>query len=214
MKIKAACFDMDGTLIRNTDSVRFLCMLNNNLEKVREIERLENDGSISWIEADHRKAELIKGLDLRDAVLRFDDSVELVKNVEYVLTNLRERGVKSVLVTAGPIQVASIVGNMFGFDAVYGSLYEVRNQKFTGRITTHLGQGGKLACLEDFCAKNGISLGQCLAIGDSESDIEIFRKCGKSIAINYSDALKGEASEYIVTEDLQDIIDILRPWLE
>ena len=213
MKIKAACFDMDGTLIRNTDSVRYLCMLNNNSEKLERIECLENDKSISWIEADHLKAELIKGLDPGDAVRRFKDNVDLIKNVEHVLTYLRERGVNSVLITAGPIQVANIVGAKFGFDGVYGSLYEVQDQKFTGRITTHLGHGGKLACLEDFCAKNGICFDQCIAIGDGESDIDVFRKCTKSIAVNYSDALKGEASEYMVTDDFLDIIDVLRPWL-
>lgn len=205
---------MDGTLIRNTDSVRFLCMLNNSLEKLKRLERLETDKSISWIEADHLKAELIKGLDLGDAVRGFTDNVEFVKNVEHVLTYLRERGVQSVLITVGPIQVANIVGTKFGFDGVYGSLYEVKDQEFTGRITTHLGHGGKLACLQDFCAKNGICFDQCVAIGDSESDVEVFRKCIKSIAVNYSDALKGEASEYIVTDDFLDIIDVLRLWLE
>lgn len=213
MKIKAACFDMDGTLIRNTDSVRYLCMLNNNLEKLESIECLENDKSISWIEADHLKAELIKGLDPGDVVRRFEDNVDLIKNAEQVLTYLRERGAKSVLITAGPIQVANIVGTKFGFDDVYGSLYEVQDQKFTGRITTHLGRGGKLACLEDFCAKNEICFDQCIAIGDGESDIDVFRKCKKSIAVNYSDALKGEASEYMVTDDLLDIIEFLGPWL-
>jgi len=36
-----ACFDMDGTLIRNTNSVRYLCCLNGKEDEVLEIENRE-----------------------------------------------------------------------------------------------------------------------------------------------------------------------------
>ena len=45
-----------------------------------------------------------------------------------------------------------------------------------------------------------------IAVGDSTSDVDIFKFVGKSIAINYSRALSGKASVYIKTEDLKDII--------
>ena len=204
---------MDGTLIRNTNSVRYLCKLNNNLIELEKIEYLENNKSISWIEADYLKAKLIKGLDLKNVEEKFKDNVGLIQNLQWVLMYLGEKGVKSVLITAGPIQVANILGTKFGFDGVYGSLYEVKGHKFTGKITTHLGNNDKLECLNDFCAKNGIATDNCIAIGDSESDIEIFKKCAKSIAINYSDTLKGKASAYLITDDLADIIGIIEPWL-
>jgi phosphoserine phosphatase len=213
MNIKAVCFDMDGTLIRNTDSVKYLCTLNNCLEELERIEYRKNEGGNSWIEKDYLKAELIVGLELKDVEDKFADNIELIQNIAQVLAFLRERLIKSVLITAGPIQVANIVGKMFSFDGVYGSTYEVINNKFTGRITTHLGNHGKLKCLEKFCMKNDLILKNCLAIGDSESDIAIFRKCGKSIAINYSDSLDGKASEHIITDDLSDVINVIESWL-
>ena len=90
MKIKVVCFDMDGTLITNTNSVRYLCMLNNNIKELEKIEYLENNNSISWIEADYRKAELIKGLNLTYVEEKFKDYVELIQNTEKVLIYLRE----------------------------------------------------------------------------------------------------------------------------
>jgi phosphoserine phosphatase len=213
MKIEAVCLDMDGTLIRNTDSVRYLCTLNKSSEELEKIECREDNKSISWIEADYLKAALISGLDLAEVEDRFIRDVRLIKNIDQVLQYLRGRRMKSVLITAGPIQVANVLGREFDFDAVYGSQYELKNHEFTGRITGHLGNDGKLNCLKNFCAKYSIGLDHCVAIGDSESDILIFRKCGKSIAINYTDALKGEASAYIITDDLSDIIDILKSWL-
>ena len=68
-------------------------------------------------------------------------------------------------------------------------------------------------CLNDFCAKNNFRMDHCIAIGNSGSDIDVFNNCSKSIAINYSDALIGKASEYINTDDLSDIIDIINSWL-
>jgi phosphoserine phosphatase len=213
MKIESVCFDMDGTLIRNTDSVRYLCKLNGNLDALEEIEDLENNGEISWIEADHLKAPLIEGLALASVEGEFGRCIDLIQNIALVLTYLKARRISSVLITAGPIQVADILGTELGFDAVYGSRYEVKGKRFTGRITNHLGDGGKLSCLRDFCAKNGIPLEHCVAIGDSESDIEVFTACGKSIAINYSAAAAEAASECIITDDIADILDVFGSWL-
>jgi phosphoserine phosphatase len=213
LKMKAVCFDMDGTLIRNTDSVRYLCALNRKTGDFDEVRRLEDLKKISWIDADYRKAALIRGLEVEKVEDEFEEGIELIQNVGRVLAYLRGRRIKTVLVTAGPIQVADILKMKYGFDEVHGSIYDVRDKKFTGSITTHLGNTGKLHILEDFCKRHSIGLNQCVAIGDSESDIEVFNNCGRSIAINYSEALEGMASEYVTTDDLFDIIDILEPWL-
>jgi len=212
-KIECVCFDMDGTLIRSTDSVRFLCELNDNLDALGEIEGFEYSGKVSWIEADHLKARLIEGLELDRVESEFWSSVELIQNIEQVLAYLKERRIRTVLITAGPTQVADLLGIEFGFDGIYGSRYEVIGGRFTGRITHHLGTVGKLSCLRDFCEENDIALSRCVAVGDSESDLELFKKCGKSIAINADDKVTKKASESVVTENLADILDILESWL-
>ncbi|MBA1334189.1 MAG: Phosphoserine phosphatase [Firmicutes bacterium] len=163
-----ACFDMDGTLIRNTNSVRYLCCLNG-----KEDEALE---------------------------------IELISGIDDVIKRLKGDGMKTILITAGPVQVAGIMKEKFGFDEAYGSNYDVSNGNFTGRILEHLGEGGKLRSLVSFCAKNEIDLQRTIAIGDSASDIEVFQKSGKSIAINYTDELIGNASVYLKTNTLTDIL--------
>ena len=49
----------------------------------------------------------------------------------------------------------------------------------------------------------------CIAVNDSVSDIEVFEKCGKRIAINYSKSLINKADEYLITEDLKDILCLI-----
>ena len=127
--------------------------------------------------------------------------------VEEVIQNLKDREIISILVTAGPIQVARLLGDKFNFDEIYGSNYEVKDNLFTGNIIKHLGDSGKVDSLMSFCKENNMSLDKCIAIGDSDSDLELFKKCKKSIAINYSDILIGKADVYIRTEDISDILE-------
>lgn len=210
IKINAVCFDMDGTLVRNTDSVKYLCELSGHMDAFDKINRVKSQGKISWIEADHLKAKLIEGLDLTRVESEFEGYIHLIQNIEPVLTNLKERRIRTVLITAGPVQVARVLEKRFGFDSAFGSQYEDNGTKFTGRIVHHLGSSGKLICLRNFCLDNNLSLENCAAVGDSESDIDIFRACGKSIAINSSRAAAEAASKSIITDDLVDILAFLQ----
>ncbi len=67
-QLQLVCFDMDGTLIRNTNSVEYLCIINSAEKSFMEIEKKEESNEVTWIEADHLKARLVKGLGLNDMV--------------------------------------------------------------------------------------------------------------------------------------------------
>lgn len=205
-KFRVACFDMDGTLITNTNSVRYLSEINNKADEVSAIEEQEDENKISWIEADYLKAKLIKGLNIKEVKSNFDNKVDLIGKIEEVIQCLKSKGIKSVLVTAGPIQVARVLGDRFNFDQVYGSNYEIENGLFTGNIIEHLEDSGKVDSLLSFCEENNIGVDKCIAIGDSDSDIELFKICKKSIAINYSEVLIGKVDEYLKSQDLSDIL--------
>jgi len=200
---------MDGTLITNTNSVEYLCVLNGKTDEVRDIEERENKDEISWIDADYIKAKLFTGLEVKRVEEEFNSHIELINNIKEVLRELRENDILAILVTAGPIQVAEVLGKIFKFDKIYGSLYETQNGTFTGKILKHLGDSGKLDSLMSFCNENNIALEEVIAIGDSASDIKVFEKSGKSIAINYSSKLIGKADLYINTNNLLDVIEYI-----
>lgn len=206
---KAICFDMDGTLIRNTNSVRFLCELSNKVEEAEEIEGKEDRNEISWIAADYLKAKLFSGLNLFEIKERFKDYIQVINNLDAVLREFKQRNFMTILITAGPIHVAQALSDMYGFDRVYGSDYEVVDEQFTGRIIKHIGDDGKLDKLNEFCNENNILLSEVISIGDGESDIKVFEKTGRSIAINYSKSVVGKVDEYIETEDLKVILELI-----
>ncbi len=200
---------MDGTLILNTNSVKYLCQLNHKLQEVEEVEKEEEEGKYSWIEADYKKVKLIKGLNVEKVAEGFSSNIKLIDGIAELINTLKKLGVITLLITAGPIEVAEVIAKGYQFDHYYGSEYEVKNRSYTGKIKYHLGADGKKKCFQDFCDNSNISPLDTIAIGDSSSDIEIFKICGKSIAINYSSSLVGYATEYIKTKDIRDVAEFL-----
>lgn len=206
---KLVCFDLDDTLIRDIHSVMYLCVLNNKIEEIIEIEKREANGEFAWIEADYYKAKLAQGLDIEKISAEFNHILKPIDNILNVIAELQKLGFKCILVTAGPKQVAEAACNIWGLDGYYGSDYEVIDGKFTGRIINHIGDKGKISCLKEYCDKYEINPNNCIAIGDGTSDIPLFEYCGCSIAINYSKVTIGKATHYIKTDDLSDILNFI-----
>jgi len=208
--MKLIAFDMDGTLIRNTDSVAFLCRLCGvDPGALAEINSRESSGAISWIEADYARVRLIRGLPLGMIREAFDTHIQLISGLGAVMDHLRKKNYRAMLVTAGPRQVADILSERYRFDDCFGSDYEVIDGRFTGRIRSHMGSLGKAKCLQRICLREGIHSEDCVAVGDSASDIGLFQSAGRSIAINFSPELKPYATHAIRTNDLPDILPLL-----
>ncbi len=206
--IKAVCFDLDDTLIREINSVMFLCLLNDKAEQYWELEKLEQQG-LNWIESDHRKARLIKGLPERVLCEQFGAMIQPLRHIEATIRRLKTHHIPSVIITAGPKQVAGIAREKWGFDYSYGSDFQTENGIFTGDITHHIGDCGKIDCVEDYCRKYDLSRHDCLAVGDGSTDIPMFEYCGKSIALNASDSVAQKATCAIQTDDLLDILPLI-----
>lgn len=208
-QIKLVCFDLDDTLTRDIHSVMFLCILNGNLEPLLEIEKQEAEGKIHWIQADYYKAKLIQGLSEAKIHKGIDDVLKPLKNIATTIETLHKNGIQSIVVTAGPKQVARAVQEKWGFDGYYGSDYEVVDGVFTGEILKHIGDIGKIACLKDYCEKHKISHKECIAVGDGLTDIPLFEYCAESIAINYAPSVVGKATHYLKADDLHDVLQYI-----
>jgi len=203
------CFDLDDTLIREIHSVMYLSILNNKLEELLEGEKREAKGEFTWIEANYHKVKCAQGLNVEKIATELNRVLRPIRHVAHVIAALHKYGFKCLLITAGPKQVAKVASELWGFDGYYGSDYEVVDGKFTGEIINHTGDKGKIICLQAYCNQTKIDPDYCFAVGDGASDIPLFEVCGGSIAINYSEATIGNASYYLKTDDLSDILDLI-----
>lgn len=191
------CFDLDGTVMLRPNSLQYLCALNQAPDEVlREIDRRETSGRVEWIAADYERALLIAGLSVAGVEEHFDAHLETIGNLGLVLSTLRQHDVITVVITSGPVEVAQALGRRFAFDYCFGSTFETASGVYTGRITRHLGSIGKVDCLRDLCHEAQISLDDCAAVGDGESDLDLFQVVGTSIGINCS----ADTAEYVTHE--------------
>lgn len=204
--IKLVCFDLDDTLIREIHSVMYLSILNGKLEELKEIEYQEAQGAYDWIQADHLKAALAKGLPIKKLQENFEDILKPIKNIRPLIQILHQQGIKTILITAGPVQVAQVACEVWGLDTYRGSEYECVDDRFTGKIIRHLGNRGKVEELEKICLEYNISPNECMAIGDGATDIPLFRYCGVSIGLNCTAIVSDQSTYSIKTEDLTDIL--------
>jgi len=207
--VKLVCFDLDDTLIYGIHSVMLLCILNNKLEQLLEIEKREQLQDIDWITADYYKAELIAELNVSKIQDEYSKIVKPINNIHTVIDSLHKKNIQCIVITAGPVQVAQVIKENYNLDGFYGSEYEAINGVFSGKILNHLGDTGKVSCLQEYCKKNNILPDECVAVGDGFSDIPLFEYCKKSIALNSSQFVKEKATHFIDTRDLSDILDII-----
>ncbi len=207
MHVKLVCFDLDDTLIREIHSVMLPCILNNKEIEHSLIQQKEEAGQLDYITADYLRAELLSGLDEAKISSDFLKIAKPIKNIFETINALHNNNIKCIVVTVGPVQVARVVSDIWGFDGYYGSDYEVINGIFTGKITSYIKAESKVDCLKDFCQKNSIEAYECVAVGDGSTDIPIFEYCAKSIAINASDKVKNKATYFVETDNLLDILN-------
>jgi phosphoserine phosphatase len=208
-EIKLVCFDLDDTLIREIHSVMLPCILNDKEKEHSLIQEQEEKGLIDYKSADYLRAELLLGLEERKIAQSFLATAKPLKNIKNVVEVLHEHNIKCIVVTVGPKQVAKVVCEIYGFDAYYGSDYEVVEEVFTGRILNYIGAEQKIECLQDFCKHNNIKSDECLAVGDGSTDIPVFQYSGKSIAINSSPKVQQSATYAVDTDDLMDILQYM-----
>lgn len=212
---RLVCFDLDGTVMLRPNSLEYLCRLNHAPEKIlAEIGRRERSGEVDWIAADYERARLIAGLPVAAVDEGIDAQLLTVANLDLVLRTLRNRGIMTVLITSGPVEVAESINRRFPFDRCFGSEFETSDAckgVYTGRITQHLGSMGKLDCLLAVCHSIQMALEDCGAVGDGESDIALFRAVGTSIGINCSPDIAKLVQHEVRGHDMSVILPLILP---
>jgi phosphoserine phosphatase len=56
----------------------------------------------------------------------------------------------------------------------------------------------KLRLVEDYCMTHGLSLEQCLVVGDSRNDIPLFSATGNGIAFSWSDEVVRAHARFLI----------------
>ena len=176
-----------------------------------ELERLYAAGEISNSVVAEEQARTYRGIPLPQVVEKLGD-IACIGGIDPTLAALRERGVGSVLGTVTWSFAAAEFARRHGFLAISGTEVELDPAGIpTGAVKRHFDEWDKLSFVSSYCDAHSIDLAECIAVGDSRSDVPLFEAVGLSIAINATPQAREAASLALDTEDLTDILDLI-PW--
>ncbi|MFI5937772.1 HAD family hydrolase [Actinoplanes sp. NPDC051494] len=208
VRFPVIAFDLDGTLLRGTSASLVIARSMGTLAAVEELERAYTAYEIDNVEFATREARLFAGLTADDIRHHLRDA-PWIGGVAETLDTLAEQGAQLLLATLAWTFAGEQLPHAYRFAALSGARMEYVDGRLTGRVGAHISEDGKLDFVEQWCAEHGYKLGDVAAVGDSRSDVPLFRAAGTAVAINASEAARQAAGHFVDTEDLRDVLPFL-----
>jgi HAD superfamily hydrolase (TIGR01490 family) len=100
------------------------------------------------------------------------------------------------LVTATPVELARIIARRLELTGALGTVSEVRDGRYTGRLVGEPLHGpAKAEAVRALAEREGLDLTRCSAYSDSSNDIPMLSVVGHPVAVNPDSALRDHARE-------------------
>jgi HAD superfamily hydrolase (TIGR01490 family) len=107
-----------------------------------------------------------------------------------------DAGQRVWLVTATPVEVATVIAKRLGLTGALGTVAESEDGVYTGRLVGEILHGpAKAVAVKALAEREGLDLAACSAYSDSANDIPMLSLVGHPCAINPDSALRNHARE-------------------
>ncbi len=105
-----------------------------------------------------------------------------------------DAGQRVFLVTATPVELARIISARLGLSGALGTVSEVEDGRYTGRLVGEPLHGpAKAEAVRALAEREGLDLARCTAYSDSANDVPLLSLVGHAVAVNPDGALRAEA---------------------
>lgn len=197
--------DMDGTMV-DAEVIDELAKMMGTEAEAKKITKAAMEGKINFKAALERRAKMLKGLPLKK-VKELRDNIPIVSGANDLISELKKAGFVTVLMTGSFDVIANVVSRKLGFDYVFSNRLLAKNGKLTGEVEGRvMGPESKLELLRSVARKEGITLDECVAVGDGANDLLIIKDCGLGIGFNPKKVVKDEANALVNVKDLKVVL--------
>jgi len=108
-----------------------------------------------------------------------------------------DAGQRVFLVTATPVELARIISHRLGLTGALGTVSEVEDGHYTGRLVGEPLHGpAKAEAVRALAELEGLDLARCTAYSDSSNDVPMLSAVGHAVAVNPDSALRQQAREH------------------
>lgn len=107
-----------------------------------------------------------------------------------------DAGQRVWLVSAAPVELATIIAKRLGLTGALGTVSEIRGGVYTGRLVGRPLHGpAKAEAVRALAEREGLDLSRCAAYSDSSNDIPMLSLVGDPCAVNPDSTLRGHARD-------------------
>jgi len=198
---KVAIFDIDGTIFRSSLLIEITKALAHEGIFPKEVKTIYTKSYENW---SNRKGSyekyigaVVKAFCQNIKGVRYNDFMKIVKKVNTfyqsrvyrytrnLIKDLKKKNYYLLAISNSPKEIVGEFCRGWGFDKVYGRIYEVgKNGKFTGRTLYENLISDKAKILQRAVGKENLTLAGSVRVGDSESDIAFLKMVEKPICFN------------------------------
>ena len=209
----AAFFDVDNTIMRGASLFHFAVGLARrkffSLPQIVDFGRKQvkfvvsgsedledmasaTEAALSFVEG-RSVSELV---DLGEEVFVDEMPDKLIPGTLALAQGHLDAGQRVWLVTATPVELATIIAKNLGLTGALGTVAEVRDGVYTGRLVGAPLHGvAKAEAIRAIAEREGLDLTRCSAYSDSSNDIPMLSMVGNPVAVNPDSTLRQHAKE-------------------
>ncbi len=185
--------DMDSTLIA-IECIDEIADLVHLKPQVSAITEAAMRGEIDFAESLRRRVALLAGLEESALQRVYDERLRLNPGAENLLGELKELGIKTLLVSGGFTFFSERLKQRLGLAYAHANTLEIVNGKLTGKVLGHiLDAQGKADSLVRVRDKLGLQPQQVIALGDGANDLKMLAQAGVSIAYHAKPIVRSQA---------------------
>lgn len=186
--------DMDSTLI-TIECIDELADLAGKKSQVGPITAAAMRGELDFAESLKQRVALLAGL-VEDALERvYTERLELTPGAESMLAAMRDRGIRTMLLSGGFTYFTDRLRERLGLDYARGTALEIEDGKITGRLVGEIVDAAQKArAMREVRDELGLAKERVLVIGDGANDLALMAEAGFSIAFHAKPAVKARAT--------------------
>jgi len=189
--------DMDSTMI-NIECIDEIADFAGLKPQVSAITEAAMRGELNFEQSLTQRVQLLAGLD--SSVLRrvYDERLQPNPGAEAMLACLKQRGIKTALVSGGFTFFTTRLQQRLGLDYSRANVLEMGDKQLSGRVVgTIVGAEAKADFLSELCEQLYITRAQTLAMGDGANDLKMMQLAGLSIAYHAKPKVQAQAAAVI-----------------
>lgn len=202
--------DMDSTLI-TIECVDEIADFIGAKPQVAAITESAMRGEIDFETSLRQRVSLLKGLDVNVLEKVYQQRLELNPGAKTLLKGLKERGIKTALVSGGFTFFTERLKKELDLDFTMANVLEEKDGQLTGNVVGDIcGAQAKADFLLAHCQKLSISPSQVIAMGDGANDLLMMDEAGLSVAYHAKPKVQTQANTVINHNGLDGVLAMLQ----